>query len=157
MGLTLVDPLEEISLAAKGSRSVGLTSIDLHSSLEGLSGPLFLKGTPHVNDLKKEGVLASPSISVGEPKLFTLEGFELETTEGDVTLLYEKVACLRSRDAKLLSECEVAQVDTAWLQEDLEALQAEVGHLQASSREGNVQYLAIAEYLRSNVHQRREE
>ncbi|KAL6003758.1 hypothetical protein ACLOJK_004304 [Asimina triloba] len=73
--------LEGISIAAKGSNSTELVSAKLDLSLEGLSGPLFLKGAPQVIDIE----------------------------EGDASLLHKQVAFLKSREAKLLSKCEAAR------------------------------------------------
>ncbi|KAL5977878.1 hypothetical protein ACLOJK_036901 [Asimina triloba] len=65
--------------------------------------------------------------------------------EKEASSLHEQVALLESREVELLSECEVALSEV------------EVTRLQASLQEGDVRSLAIAEYLRTNIHRRREE
>ncbi|KAL6001232.1 hypothetical protein ACLOJK_006964 [Asimina triloba] len=128
------------------AKMVGPTSAGLHSSSEGPSGLLF-QGGP------------APSVSMGEPKPFVLEGSELETIKEDVSLLLKQVALLRSREAKLLSKRDAAQTEATQLglREELEASHAQVARLQASSQEGDVRSLVIAKYLRNNIYRHREE
>ncbi|KAL5975395.1 hypothetical protein ACLOJK_019717 [Asimina triloba] len=140
-------PLEGIFVAARGSHSAGPVSAGLPSSPEGPSRSLFLKGAPQVIDLKEEGGPA-PSVSIGEPKLFASERLELEAAEKDISLLRRQVTFLGSREAKLLSECEAAWAEAAWLWAELEASQVE---------EGDVRSLAIVEYLHSDIYRRQEE
>ncbi|KAL5983940.1 hypothetical protein ACLOJK_018038 [Asimina triloba] len=89
--------------------------------------------------------------SRGTPQVIDLE------EEGDASLLREHVALLKSREVRLLSECKAARSEAARLREEIRALRAEVMHLQASLLEGDVRYLAIVEYHRSDVHRHWEE
>ncbi|KAL5997031.1 hypothetical protein ACLOJK_007957 [Asimina triloba] len=79
----------------------------------------------------------------------TPQVIDLKEARG-VPLLREQVTLLTSREAKLLFEA-------MWLREELEVSRAKVTRLQASLWEGDVRSLAIAEYLHSNIHRRREE
>ncbi|KAL6001713.1 hypothetical protein ACLOJK_007454 [Asimina triloba] len=107
------------------------------------------------------GSLAEPDPSSegfsGLPPLEgTLQVIGLEE-EGDVSLLCEQVALLKSREVKLFSECEAAQLKAVRFREELEASCAEVMCLQASLREGNVWSLVVIEYPCNDIHWRREE
>ncbi|KAL5988579.1 hypothetical protein ACLOJK_026677, partial [Asimina triloba] len=117
----MIAPEEGISVAAEGSRSTGLISAELHSSPKSLSGPLFLEGASQVIDLEEEGGPIPSLVFGGKLRFFASEGSELETTEGDASLLRKQVALLKSREVKLLHECEVAQAKVVWLREELEA------------------------------------
>ncbi|KAL5986216.1 hypothetical protein ACLOJK_014549, partial [Asimina triloba] len=68
-----------------------------------------------------------------------------------------RVALLKSREAKLLFECEAALVEAVRLREKLEVSRAEVALLQTSLQEGDVRSLAVAEYLCSDIYRCREE
>ncbi|KAL5986985.1 hypothetical protein ACLOJK_015320 [Asimina triloba] len=111
MGPASAGPLEGIFVVASGRRSAGPISTDVTLLPEGPSGPLFREGPPQMINLEEEGGPTPSSVSMGEPKLFASEGSELEITEGDVALLCKQVALLRSREAKLLFECEAAQAE----------------------------------------------
>ncbi|KAL6013684.1 hypothetical protein ACLOJK_004182 [Asimina triloba] len=127
------------------------------------TGAFPVRGGEERRAFSEEAHLSTEGDSLADPSLSTEDVSELSLVkvtspmtdhrdERRAFSLHEQVARPELREAELLSEREAALSKVARLREELEVSRAEVAHLQALLREGNVRSPIVVEYLQSDTY-----